>query len=126
MKCQTTHENLVDVLLNVANPDKITDNTTALMSFYSVTPVVHLLEQSEVALPFSALMEVRAYTVYLITIGLVSWREVGKLGGTSKVLVNSLSLEDLRPPREVCEAHLHPSYKPCVTGAIPSQTYGDV
>ncbi len=31
---------------------------------------------------------------------------------------------ELRPPRGVCEAHLHPSYKPCVTGAIPSQTYG--
>ncbi len=31
----------------------------------------------------------------------------------------------LRPPRGLCEANLQPSYKPCVTGAIPSQTYGD-
>ncbi len=26
----------------------------------------------------------------------------------------------LRPPRGVCEAHLHQAYKPCVIGAIPS------
>ncbi len=32
----------------------------------------------------------------------------------------------LRPQRGVCEAHLHQSYKPCVIGAIPSQTYGKV
>ena len=32
----------------------------------------------------------------------------------------------LRPPRGVCEAHLHPSYKHCVTGTSPSQTYGNV
>ncbi len=28
----------------------------------------------------------------------------------------------LRPPRGVCEAHLHQAYKPCVIGAIQSQT----
>ena len=33
-------------------------------------------------------------------------------------------LSSLRPPRGVCEARLHQSYKPCVIGAIPSQTYG--
>ncbi len=32
----------------------------------------------------------------------------------------------LRPPRGVCEAHLHQAYKPCVIGAIPSQTYENV
>ena len=32
----------------------------------------------------------------------------------------------LRPPREVCEAHFHQSYKLCVIGAIPSQTYSNV
>ncbi len=31
-----------------------------------------------------------------------------------------------RPPQGVCEAHLHQAQKPCVIGAIPSQTYGNV
>ena len=31
--------------------------------------------------------------------------------------------EVLRPPRGVCEAHLHQAYKTCVIGAILSQTY---
>ncbi len=63
---------MVEVLLNVAKPNRSTDNTTVLMAFYSVTPVVHLLEQSMVTLPFSASIEVRPYTVYLITVALVS------------------------------------------------------
>ncbi len=35
-------------------------------------------------------------------------------------------VRQLRPPQGVCEAHLHQAYKPCVIGAIPSQTYGNV
>ncbi len=38
----------------------------------------------------------------------------------------ALSIPQLRPPRGVCEAHLHQAYKPCVIGAIKSQTYGNV
>ncbi len=33
---------------------------------------------------------------------------------------------DVRPLWWVCEAYLHQTYKPCVIGAIPSQTYGRV
>ena len=32
----------------------------------------------------------------------------------------------LRPPRRVCEACLHQVHKPCDSGAISSQTYGNV
>ena len=32
----------------------------------------------------------------------------------------------LRPPWGDSEAHLHQFYKPCVIGAIPSQTYEDI
>ena len=32
----------------------------------------------------------------------------------------------LRPPRGVCEPHLHQAYKPCFIIAIPSQTYCNI
>ncbi len=38
------------------------------------------------------------------------------------LLALALECRTLRPPRGVCEAHLHQAYKPCVIGAIQSQT----
>ena len=48
--------------------------------------------------------------------------DVNNLLHQSQGLYRNINDSILRPPRGVCEAHLYPSYKPFVTGAIPSQT----
>ncbi len=43
------------------------------------------------------------------------------------IIGNSIyGIPRLRPPRRVCEARLHQFHKSCASGAIPSQTYGNV